>query len=79
MVHARLHGEYGVQNSSLPLSAEEFGSRDAVSVGELAKRSQRRCARDLKSTASFTPMSRGVQQPARLRMRDDAAGSSQSH
>jgi hypothetical protein len=32
---------------------------------------------DLKSTASFTRMSRGVQQSARLRMRDDAAGSSQ--
>jgi hypothetical protein len=32
---------------------------------------------DLKSTASFTRMSRGVQQSARLRMRDHTAGSSQ--
>jgi hypothetical protein len=31
-------------------------------------------ARDLKCTASLSPTSRGVQQLARLRMRDDAAG-----
>jgi hypothetical protein len=36
------------------------------------------CARDLKYTVhAFTRMGRGVQQAARLRMRDDATGSSQ--
>lgn len=73
-----LQAGYGVpkQQPSSPVEElEQDGG--AVSDRELANGFQRRSARDLKSTTSFSRMSRGVQQAARLRMHDDTAGSSQ--